>query len=109
MNYNGTPVSALTAKEGMEQPVVHWTPSIAVCGIDFYEGTRFARWTGNLFVTGLAQQEVRRLVIEGERVVSQEVIVKDIGRVRDVASGPDGALYLALNQPDRIVRLVPAD
>ncbi len=109
MNYNGTPVTALTAKEGLEQPVVHWTPSIAVCGIDFYEGTRFPRWTGNLLVTGLAQQEVRRLVIDGERVVSQEVIVKDIGRVRDVASGPDGAIYLALNQPDRIVRLVPAE
>jgi glucose/arabinose dehydrogenase len=109
MNYNGTPVSALTAKEGMEQPVVHWTPSIAVCGIDFYEGTLFPQWRHNLLVSALAQQEVRRVVIEGDRVTAQEVIVKDIGRVRDVAGGPDGAIYLALNQPDRIVRLVPAD
>ncbi len=109
MNYSGTPVSALTAKEGMEQPAIHWTPSIAVCGIDFYEGTLFPKWRHNLLVSALAQQEVRRVVIEGDRVTAQEVIVKDIGRVRDVASGPDGAIYLALNQPDRIVRLVPAN
>jgi aldose sugar dehydrogenase len=109
MNYNGTPVSALTAKEGMEQPVVHWTPSIAVCGIDFYEGNSFPKWRHNLLVSALAQQEVRRIVIEGDRVTAQEVIVKDIGRVRDVTSGPDGAIYLALNQPDRIVRIVPAN
>ena len=53
MNYNGTPITALTAKEGMEQPVVHWTPSIAVCGIDFYAGDRFPRWKNNLLVTAL--------------------------------------------------------
>lgn len=109
MNYNGTPVSALTARDGMEAPVAHWTPSLAVCGIDFYTGDRFPRWRGHLFVAALAQQEVRRIVIEDGQVVAQEVILKDLGRVRDVASGPDGALYLALNQPDRIVRLVPVD
>lgn len=107
MNYNGSPITALTAKEGMEQPVVHWTPSIAVCGIDFYEADAFPQWKHNLLVTALAQQELRRVVIEGDKVVHQEVIVKDIGRVRDVQTGPDGAIYLALNGPNRIVRLVP--
>ena len=72
MNYNGTPITALTAKEGLEQPVIHWTPSIAVCGIDFYEGDRFPRWRNHLFVTGLASEELRRVVIEGHRVVEQE-------------------------------------
>jgi aldose sugar dehydrogenase len=107
MNYDGSPITEKTHERGMEQPVIHWTPSIAVCGIDFYDGSAFPQWTGNLFVTGLAQQELRRLVIEGRKVTSQEVVVRDIGRLRDVASGPDGALYLAVNQPDRIVRLVP--
>ena len=108
MNYNGTPITERTAQDGMEQPVTHWTPSIAVCGIDFYDGAAFPQWKNNLLVTALAQQEVRRVVIDGDRVTHQEVIVKDIGRVRDVQTGPDGAIYLALNQPDRIVRLVPA-
>jgi aldose sugar dehydrogenase len=109
MNYNGTPITALTAKEGLEQPIVHWTPSIAVCGIDFYEGERFPRWRNNLFVTGLASEELRRVVITGHRVAEQEVIFKGIGRVRDVASGPDGFLYVVLNKPDKVVRLEPVN
>jgi aldose sugar dehydrogenase len=109
MNYNGTPVTPFTARDGMEQPVIHWTPSIAVCGIDFYTGDAFPRWKNHLLVTALAQQELRRVVIENGRVTHQEVLVKDLGRVRDVQTGPDGAIYLALNRPDRIVRLVPAD
>jgi glucose/arabinose dehydrogenase len=108
MNYDGSALTDKTAQEGMEQPITYWTPSIAVCGIDFYEGTSFPQWTGNLFVTALAQQELRRIVIKGDKVISQEIILKDIGRLRDVASGPDGALYVAVNSPDRIIRLVPA-
>jgi aldose sugar dehydrogenase len=108
MNYDGSALTDKTAQEGMEQPIIYWTPSIAVCGIDFYEGKAFAKWTGNLFVTALAQQELRRIVIDGEKVVSQEVILKDIGRLRDVTSGPDGVIYVAVNSPDQIIRLVPA-
>lgn len=108
MNYDGSALTDKTAQEGMEQPVTHWTPSIAVCGIDFYEGTLFPKWTGNLFVTALAQQELRRLVIDGEMVVSQEVILKDIGRLRDVQCAPDGSIWVAVNEPGQIIRLVPA-
>ena len=108
IDYNGTPISGFTEKEGMEQPIIHWTPSIAVCGIDFYEGDRFPKWRNNLFVTALAQQELRRVVIDGHRVTDQEVLFKNIGRVRDVASGPDGFLYVLLNKPDKIVRVEPA-
>jgi glucose/arabinose dehydrogenase len=105
MDYNGTPISALTAKEGMEQPVIHWTPSIAVCGMDFCFANEFPRWNGNLFVTALAQQELRRIVLDGQRVVKQEVLFKNIGRVRDVCTGPDGLIYVALNGPNKIIRL----
>jgi len=107
MNYNGTPITEITSKEGMEQPVIHWTPSIAVCGIDFYEGDKFPKWKNDLFVTGLASEELRRLSIRDRKVVEQELIFKGIGRVRDVASGPDGCLYVILNKPDRILRLEP--
>ena len=107
MNYNGTPITALTAREGLEQPVTYWTPSIAVCAARFYRGDQFPRWKNQLFVTALAQEELRRITIEGHRVVGQEVIFKGIGRVRDVATGPDGLLYVVLNKPDKIVRLEP--
>ncbi len=107
MNYNGKPITGLTEMDGMEQPLHYWTPSIAVCGIDFYEGAHFPDWKHHLFVGGLASNELHRLVIEDNRVVKDEIIIKGEGRVRDVASGPDGFLDLVLNGPDRVVRLVP--
>lgn len=108
MNYNGTPITAETAREGMESPVIHWTPSIAVCGINFYTGNRFPAWKNHLFVASLAAQELRRVVIdEQNQVTRQEVLFKGIGRIRDVATGPDGLLYVALEQPGRVLRLTP--
>jgi glucose/arabinose dehydrogenase len=107
MNYDGTPMVSITEKEGMEQPLVYWQPSIAVCGLDFYTGDKFPKWQNDLLVGALAQQEIRRLRIVDKKVVSQEIILKNIGRVRDVATGPDGLVYVLLNGPDRLVRLVP--
>ncbi|MFZ9936841.1 MAG: PQQ-dependent sugar dehydrogenase [Luteolibacter sp.] len=109
MNYNGTPMVAITEKKGMEQPLIHWTPSVAVCGLDIVSGDRFPRWKHDLLSGGLAQQEVRRIRIENGKVTQQEIILKNIGRVRDVACGPDGLIYVILNSPDRVVRLKPAD
>lgn len=109
MNYNGTPITAETAREGLEQPVVHWTPSIAVCGLDFYSGDRFPGWRGDLLAGSLAQQELRRIVLDGDRVTEQEVLFRGIGRVRAVQTGPDGFVYVCLEDPGRVVRLVPAE
>ena len=108
MNYNGTPITETTQRPDMHDVVVHWTPSIAVCGIDFYTGDRFPAWKGNLLVTALAQQQLRRVVIADGRVTHQELLFTDLGRVRDVSNGPDGLVYVALNSPDEIVRLIPA-
>jgi len=114
MNYDGTPVSALTKKNGMEQPVLHWMPSIAVSPIHFYVGDAFPRWKNQLFLGALAQQELHRMEVEGDRIVHRELILKGKGRVRDIITGPDGYLYVALeipgpDTPDHIIRLVPAD
>ena len=100
MNYNGTPLTHLTEKAGMAQPKHYWNPSIAVCGIDFYEGDKFPHWTGDLFVSGMASQELHRLVIRDGEVVADEIVLKGQGRVRDVLSGPDGHIYVALNSRD---------
>jgi glucose/arabinose dehydrogenase len=107
MNYDGTPITDLTAKEGMEQPVTHWTPSLAVCAIDFYVGDEFPGWRHDLFLSSLAAEELRRLELEDGKVVHQEVLFKGIGRVRDVVVGPDGYVYVSL-EPGRIARLAPA-
>jgi len=109
MNYDGTPITELTAREGMEQPVTWWTPSIAVCAIDFYAGDRFPKWQNDLLVSSLAGQDLRRLRIENGKVTKQEVLFKGIGRLRDVVVGPDGLVYVAFNVPDRIARLSPVE
>lgn len=108
MNYDGTPMVAITEKEGMEQPLVYWVPSIAACGLDCYTGDKFPKWKHDLFAGGLAQQEVRRIRVKDRKVVSQEIVLKNIGRVRDVTGAPDGFIYVVLNGPDRIIRMVPA-
>ncbi len=108
INYDGTPITDHMAQDGMDQPVTYWVPSIAASPIAFYTGNRFPQWKNNLLVGSLAAQELRRLVVEGHSVTHQEILFKGIGRVRDIVNGPDGDLYIVLNQPDRIERLVPA-
>lgn len=107
INYTGSIITEFTRKPGMEQPVLFWRPSIAVCGIDFYNGALFPKWNNCLFVGALKYEEVRVLRIEKDRVMHQEVILKNAGRVRDVTCGPDGAIYVVLNKPDIILRLTP--
>ena len=113
MNYNGTPITDKTHQEGMEQPVKYWTPSIAVCGIEFYEGDLFPDWKHNLFVSGMASQELHRIELKDGEVISDEIVLKNQGRIRDIANGPEGSLYLSLNggspRKGSIYRLVPVE
>lgn len=112
MRYDGKPISDKTEAPGMEQPVINWTPSIAVSQVEFYRGDRFPRWKDQLFIGSLAQQKFIRAVVDGDRVVHREEIFRGLGRVRDIKTGPDGLIYLALEligKPGRIVRLVPAE
>jgi glucose/arabinose dehydrogenase len=107
MNYNGTPITSETGRPGLEQPVLHWTPSIAACGLAVYEGNAFSGWRGNLITGSLQQQELRRLVLDGETVREQEVLFRGIGRVRSVHVSPQGEVLVCLEGPGRVVRLVP--
>jgi glucose/arabinose dehydrogenase len=111
--YTGQPINGgLTAKPGMEQPVYFWTPSIAPSGMDFYTGDLFPAWGGDLFVAAMAGRHLVRLVLDGhERVIAEERLLTDLNsRIRDVHSGPDGALYVLTDSPSnaQILRLVPA-
>jgi len=106
-NYNGSIITDLVRKEGMEQPIWYWNPSTAVCGIDFYQGDLFPKWNNKLLVGALKYEDVRVLDIEKDRVMHEEVILKNAGRVRDVVCGPDGAIYVVLNDPGTVLRLTP--
>ena len=97
------------AREGVEPPVLQFTPSIAPSGMAFYTGDVFPQWKGNLFVGALKFQLVARLVLEGDRVVHEERLFTELGRrIRDVRQGPDGHLWLLDETEGRILRLDPA-
>jgi glucose/arabinose dehydrogenase len=95
--------------EGMEQPIYQWTPVIAPSGMMFYTADLIPDWTGNLFVGGLAATTLVRLELDGAKIVHEERLLEDKGlRIRDVAQGPDGAIYVATDESDAVIlRLAP--
>lgn len=111
MDYTGAIISPYQEKEGMEQPLLFWTPSIAPAGMAVYNGDAFPGWRDNLFVAALAEQSIRRLTIKNGAVVDQEVMFTDLGsRMRDVRAGPDGYLYLLTDKADgQVIRVKPGE
>jgi glucose/arabinose dehydrogenase len=111
INYNGEKISDHTHMEGMEQPLHYWVPSIATSGLAFYTGDKFPGWKGDAFVGGLAGQQLVRLRFDGTRRVAIEVLLTELKRrIRDVRNGPDGYIYLLVDEPSApMLRLEPAD
>ena len=111
LNYNGSPVGTGMARmQGIDDPLWHWTPSIAPSGMAFYTGDLFPNWKGSLFNGALKFQMLVRLELDGDKVVKEERLLQDLReRIRDVRQGPDGALYLVTdNSSGRILRVAPA-
>ena len=110
-NYDGTIISDQTAHEGMDQPIVHWTPSISPSGITIYTGDLFPKWRGNLFVSALSGIQIRRVVFRDHKLVHEErLLSSDLQhRIRDVRQSPDGFLYVLVDEPGRVLKIVPAE
>jgi glucose/arabinose dehydrogenase len=109
-NYDGTNISIETAREGLDQPVAYWVPSISPSGLTVYRGDRFPAWRGNIFLGALSGTHLRRLVIDNGKVAHQEEIrIPPLRtRVRDVREGPDGLLYV-LTERGALRRLEPSE
>ncbi len=107
-NYGGGKIGeGITAKDGMEQPLYYYVPSIAPGGMDFYSGEQFPAWQGNLFLGALAKRHLNRLVVEGGKVVREERLLQNFDQqIRLVKQGPDGYLYLSTND-GLLIRLMP--
>lgn len=98
--------TGLTSMKGIEEPIYYWVPSIAPSGMMFYTGDLFPEWKGNLFVGAMVGQSLVRLVLNGERVVSEERLLTELKqRIREVRQGPDGSIYLIAGTS--LVRLTP--
>ncbi len=96
-NYSGAPFAMGAAAEGLEQPIFYWDPSIAPSGFDFYDPAEplIPDWQGSLLAGALREQYLSRLVLDGQEVIAEErYLVDRFGRIRDVRTGPDGAVWL---------------
>ena len=108
INYNGERISPDTARAGLEQPQLHWTPSIAVSGMAIYLGDRFAGWRGNVLNGSLAGRQLRRVVFDGHRPTHQETLLQGRMPIRQVKVGPDGDIYLLSHlREGAVLRLSP--
>ena len=106
INYDGTTFTDCTEMPGMEQPLFYWVPSIAPSGMVFVTSDRYPGWKGSLLVGSLSYQYLERLVLKDNKVIKREKLLNKKGRVRNVVQGPDGFIYVAIENLG-IVRLIP--
>ena len=108
-HYSGQKIGVGRSKAGMEQPAYYWDPSIAPSGMAFYTGSKYPAWRGNLFVGALKFRQIRRLVLDGERVVAEETLLRGLRqRIRAIRQSPSGELYfLTDSRRGQIMRLLP--
>jgi glucose/arabinose dehydrogenase len=110
INYNDsafvTPWRPANDPNNIAMPAFNWTPSIGACGLDVARGPMFERWKGDLLAGGLSGANVDRLRVKDGQFVEREEIIHGMGRVRDVVCAPDGSVYVVLNDPDKVIRLV---
>ncbi len=108
-HYSGQKIGAGRSKTGMEQPAYYWDPSIAPSGMAFYTGDKHPAWRGNLFVGALKCRLIRRLILDGDKVIAEEPLLKGLGqRIRAIRQSPSGELYfLTDSRKGAVMRLVP--
>jgi glucose/arabinose dehydrogenase len=112
VNYTtGLAIHGGTHRKGMEQPNYIWVPSIGISGLMIYTGDKFPEWRGNLFIGGMAGERLSRLTMNGPRVMNEERLAQQMGRIRDVRQSPDGYIYLVTDvrdgKPTPLYRLEP--
>jgi glucose/arabinose dehydrogenase len=114
VNYqSGSAIHGGTHRDGMEQPETVWVPSIGVSGLALYRGNAFPNWRGSLLAGGLSGERLELLDLDGRKVVRMETVLQGIGRIRDVRVGPEGYVYLAIDNRDGksspVLRLEPVE
>ncbi len=109
LNYDGTTFTQQTAQEGLEQPLHYWVPSIAPCGAAFVTGDRYPDWTGDFLVGSLRFEYLNRCQIANDEITGEELLMENLGRLRSVAMGPDGYIYVGVEDPGAVYRLTPID
>jgi len=106
INYSGTKFTNYTSLDGTPAPMYYWTPSIAPSGFVMLKSDIYPKWKGNLFVGSLSYRYLERIELVGTRVMKREKILNRIGRVRNIIEGPDGFLYVSVENKG-IFKIIP--
>jgi glucose/arabinose dehydrogenase len=106
IDYDGSTISTKQQKPGIEDPIYYWVPSIAPCGMTFITSNIYPKWKGHLLVGSLKFQYLELVKLEGDKIIGRQKIATDIGRVRNVAQGPDGYIYLGV-EGKGILKIIP--
>ena len=111
IDYSGALISPYSSRPEMIDPELVWTPSIAPSGMTLYRGEQFPQWDGDLLITALVDRHVRRMDLEDGQIVAQETLFEEIGqRLRDIRTGPNGALYILTDaNPGQVLRITSTD
>ena len=109
INYNGTVFTNTTHKDGMEQPEFYYMPSTGTCGLTIVRSNKYPAWEGDLLAGSLRFQYISRLKMDGQKIVGEERLVENIGRLRDVKMGDDGYIYFTVENPGIVFRLMPVE
>lgn len=107
INYNGSVFTKKIQQNGMEQPAHYYVPSPALSGLAIVNSDKYPNWNGNLMAGSLRLQYLSRLVLQDDQVIKEERLLENIGRVRSVEMGNDGYLYIGVERPGYIFRLMP--
>ena len=110
-HYSGAKIGAGTKADDMEQPIHYWDPSIAPSGMTIYQGALFPQWQGDIFIGALRGEFISHLTVKNGQVISEERLIEDeFGRIRDIRTGPDGALWFVTDDSDgALYRIHPAE
>ena len=106
IDYDGTTISTENKKPGIEDPIFYWLPSIAPSGMAFVTSDRYPDWKGHLVVGSLKFQYLELVKLKGTEVIGRQKIATDVGRIRNVAQGPDGFIYIAV-EGKGIIKIIP--
>ncbi len=109
INYDGTILTPDTAKAGMEPPTYYWIPSIAPSSLAIVTSPRYPGWEGDLLSGSLSFEYLERSIMKNNRVVASEKLLHKIGRIRNVVEAPDGFIYVAVENPGKVYKLVPVN
>lgn len=107
INYDGKPITDISKKEGMEQPETYFTPSIAPSGMTFVAGNKYPAWKNSILVGSLRFNYLDRSIMKGNKITGHEKLLVNLGRMRNIEMGTDGYLYVGVENPGMVFRLMP--